>query len=381
MRFPEFRGEWQEHKLSDVAKYRRGSFPQPYGLAKWYDDEHGSPFIQVFDVGADLKLKETTKRKISQAAQNLSVFVKKGSIVLTIQGSIGRIAKTQYDAYVDRTLLLFNSFTLPVDIDYFISAVYLLFEREKVKAPGGTLKTITKERLNSFPLCLPGIAEQSKVGSFLVTVDEKIELVRTRIDLLKKYKKGVMQAIFSQKLRFKDEGGNSFPDWEEKKLGNIAMITKGAQLNGSELTRTGKYPMINGGIGPSGYTDKFNEEANTITISEGGNSCGFVGYLTERFWSGGHCYTIQPSPDVEKAFLYQQLKFYQLKIMRLRVGSGLPNIQRGSLLKLVVLLPILMEQVAISGFLTALDDKIKLEESKLEQAKRFKKALLQQMFV
>ncbi len=134
----------------------------------------GFPFVQVFDVGENFKLKSNTKRKISDEAKKLSVLVEKGSIVLTIQGSIGRIALTQYEACVDRTLLIFKSFKKPVDKLFFMHIVHSLFEIEKEKAPGGTIKTITKEALSSFKLLIPVLLEQQKIANFLSSLDNLI---------------------------------------------------------------------------------------------------------------------------------------------------------------------------------------------------------------
>jgi len=187
---------WEEKKLGEVANFRRGSFPQPYGLRKWYDDKNGFPFVQVFDVDENFKLKSNTKRKITIEAKNLSVFVEKGTIVLTIQGSIGRIALTQYDACVDRTLLIFKSFNKPVDKVFFMHIVFLLFEIEKKKAPGGTIKTITKEALSSFKLLIPSLQEQQKIAEFLTSIDKVIESKQLQIDLAKSWKKGLMQRMF-----------------------------------------------------------------------------------------------------------------------------------------------------------------------------------------
>lgn len=188
--------DWEEKTLGDVAEFRRGSFPQPYGLKKWYDEINGVPFIQVYDVDDNMQLKKETKNKISALGAKQSVYVPKGSLVITIQGSIGRIAKTQYDAYVDRTLLIFTSFKLPINIDYFKYILFVLFEIEKTKAPGGIIKTITKEVLSSFKVMIPSYKEQSKIASVLCAIDEKIDLLSNQIEETQEYKKGLLQQLF-----------------------------------------------------------------------------------------------------------------------------------------------------------------------------------------
>ena len=126
LRLPEFgdREGWKTYTLNQLAKFRRGSFPQPYGLPEWYDDINGFPFIQVFDVDDNFRLKPQTKRKISYLASKQSVFIPKDTLIITIQGSIGRVAITQYDAYIDRTLLLFDGFKQAINKIFF---AYLVF--------------------------------------------------------------------------------------------------------------------------------------------------------------------------------------------------------------------------------------------------------------
>ncbi|GMS49787.1 restriction endonuclease subunit S [Enterococcus gallinarum] len=196
IRFPGFTEDWEQRKLGQVANYRRGSFPQPYGNKEWYDGENSMPFVQVVDVGDNLRLVDDTKQKISELAQPKSVFVEEGKVVVTLQGSIGRVAITQYPAYVDRTLLIFESYKAEMDEYYFAYVIQQLFEYEKTRAPGGTIKTITKEALSNFTISFPSIAEQKKLGKFFEQLDDTIALHQRKLDLLKETKKGFLQKMF-----------------------------------------------------------------------------------------------------------------------------------------------------------------------------------------
>ncbi|MBS4460726.1 restriction endonuclease subunit S [Lactococcus petauri] len=196
LRFAGFADDWEERKLGEHAKYRRGSFPQPYGNKEWYDGEGAMPFVQVVDVTNKLTLVENTKQKISKLAQSKSVFVPKGTVVVTLQGSIGRVAITQYDSFVDRTLLIFEDYEKETDERFWAYTIQKKFEIEKLKAPGGTIKTITKEALSSFDVHLPQFKEQAKIGSFFNQLDDTIALHQRKLDLLKEQKKGFLQKMF-----------------------------------------------------------------------------------------------------------------------------------------------------------------------------------------
>ncbi|WP_264558989.1 restriction endonuclease subunit S [Flavobacterium sp. N2270] len=192
---------WEVSTIKQVANFRRGSFPQPYGLDKWYDDYNGMPFVQVYDVDDNKKLKVDTKRKISIAGSKFSVFVEKGSVIITIQGSIGRIAITQYDAYVDRTLLIFESFNVKFDKYFFVTMIELLFEKEKEKAPGGIIKTITKEALSSFEITYPDFEEQTRIATILSDMDEEIGQLESKLEKAKQLKQGMMQELLTGRIR------------------------------------------------------------------------------------------------------------------------------------------------------------------------------------
>lgn len=238
------------------------------------------------------------------------------------------------------------------------------------------------ENVRKFEFALPHIVEQDKIAASLNALQLKQNQLLKKKSLLEQYKKGMMQKIFNREVRIKDEDGKEFGEWEVTTLSTLANIRKGTQLNSDKLTDNGIYPCINGGIYASGYTDKFNSE-NSITISEGGNSCGFVNFFKGKFWSGGHCYTLQIINDrADSLFLYQLLKHNEFTIMSLRVGSGLPNIQKGAISNLSLFYPKeLKEQTKIANFLSAIDDKINHVEGQIEKMEEWKKGLLGEMFV
>ena len=139
---------------------------------------------------------------------------------------------------------------------------------------------------------------------------------------------------------------------------------------------------MNGGTEPSGYYSDYNVEANSISISEGGNSCGYVQFNTLPFWSGGHCYSIQNIADnVNNLYLYHYLKSNEDVIMKLRIGSGLPNIQKKDLAMFKIIVPKIERQITISTFLSSLERKAEIEERIQNAMLKEKLYLLQQMFI
>ena len=142
-------------------------------------------------------------------------------------------------------------------------------------------------KLQKIKVTIPNLSEQNKIASFLFLLDQRI---KTQIKIIEKYEsliKGIRYYILEESTHY---------DY----LGNLCDIIKGQQVNLDNLLKHGKYYVMNGGTQPSGYYNSYNTDAGTISISEGGNSCGYVQYNKENFWSGGHCYTCllytSPSP-------------------------------------------------------------------------------------
>ena len=385
LRFPEFEGNWEQKKLGDITTWSSGGTPPKDNFEYW----NGSiPWISASSMRG--LIYSTSDKKITEKGlKNGSRLAKKGSLLLLVRGSMLFNKIPIGIAGID---VAFNQDLKSITVNESSTSQYLLYWfiskepklLDKVTGTGIGAGKLDLTDLKDLNIVLPNLSEQTKIANFLTSIDEKINLLKEKATALAEYKKGMMQKIFNQELRFKDEFGKDFEDWEEKSLGEICEINKGNQLNKDDLTDFDIYPSISGGIEPSGYTDKSNREENTIIISEGGNSCGFVNYIKTKFWCGGHCYSIDIMENIylNTDFLFQLLKFNQTKIMALRVGSGLPNIQKKDLKKFNLFFTSnSKEQTKIATFLSAIDEKIDLVKTQIEESQEYKKGLLQQMFV
>ena len=165
-------------------------------------------------------------------------------------------------------------------------------------------------------------------------------------------------------------------------LKDVLSVVKGKQVNGDALLEEGKFYVMNGGTEPSGYLDEYNTPANTISISEGGNSCGYVQYNTEPFWSGGHCYSlIHKEKDINYQYLYHFLKYKERDIMALRIGSGLPNVQKKDLERFEIRVLPTEQQNRVTEILQEVSAKCDLEKRILQGWQCQKVFLLRNLFI
>tara|TARA_B100000508_G_scaffold140388_1_gene141228 strand:+ start:2327 stop:3571 length:1245 start_codon:yes stop_codon:yes gene_type:complete len=401
LRFPGFLEPWEVKYLKDVATFRRGSFPQPYGLKKWYDPKNGLPFVQVFDVDDNFSLKKETKSRISKLAQPMSVFVPKGSVVITIQGSIGRIAITQYDAYVDRTLLIFKEMKQSFAKLFFVYSVYLCFEEEKRKAPGGTIKTITKEVLSSFTIPVPDVAEQQKIADFLGSVDAWLDNLRQQKTALETYKKGMMQKLFTQQVRFKDDEGNNFLEWDGGSLGDIATSVKGRGLSKEDIEEDGKNVCIRYAELYTTYDEvilsiasKTNHGIDGMVLSKEGDllfpSSGetaldiatFSCLMEEGVIMSGDLNAIRFNKEVHTPFFaYYLTNHLNREIAKYAQGNSVVHLYWSHFKRVDIKMPSLGEQKKIADFLFTLDQSISDKAAEIEKVEQWRKGLMQKMFV
>lgn len=244
---------------------------------------------------------------------------------------------------------------------------------------------LSMENIRKFNISLPSLPEQTAIGSFFQDIDQLISLQQRKLEVLKEQKKTYLKLLFPAKgqkrpeVRFAGFEG----DWEEVKLGDATDISKGQQRGKQEIgsIRSEKncYPVFNGGQNPSGYTDEFNRDSK-IMVSEGGASAGYVNYYGDKYWSGGHNFTID-NLENDLFFLFACLQSHQQELYSFQVGSGLPNIQLGTIKTLIVFLPTLAEQTAIGTFFQSLDTQISQQTDRLAVLKEMKKNLLRKMFI
>ena len=189
-------------EIKKLALYRRGSFPQPYTNEAFYGGQGSMPFVQVADIeDKGFRLKNKTKQTISKIAQLKSIFVPKGTVICSIQGTIGRVAITQYNSYVDRTIAIFQKINDEIDKKFFAYCIELKFGVEKKFARGSTLKTITKDEFEKFSIPVPPLEVQCEIVRILdnftlLTAELTAELTARQKqyeyyrDLLLNFKKG-----------------------------------------------------------------------------------------------------------------------------------------------------------------------------------------------
>ena len=298
-----------------------------------------------------------------------------GDILITTEAPMGNVAQVDnVNIALAQRVIKYRCKENTILNDYL--KYYLMsdiFKRQlKLESTGGTVKGIKGSRLHNIHVFYPEIDVQKGIVDILKVFDIYIEKTERLIRAKEEYKKGLMQKLLSGNLRFNGK-------WKNEQIKKIARIKKGEQLNRLKLSDKDEYPALNGGIMPSGFTNKWNTEGHTITISEGGNSCGFINFMTTKFWSGGHCYSLL-DVKINTLFLYYALKHREKQIMRLRVGSGLPNIQKTDIEDFLVPIPdSIEEQNRIAEMLSLIDKEINLLKQKAELLKLQKKGLMQQL--
>ncbi len=349
LRFPEFEGEWQENYVNEICNEFKSGKAIKADL--------------ILDVGTYPVFGGNGLRGYTSTYNHDGLFVligRQGALCGNVRSVIGKTYITEHAIAVNGNNKSDTNF-----LHYLFLQMDLGRFSDQSAQPG-----LAVNKLLKLKVITPRIDEQRKIANLLRLLDERIATQNKIIEDLKKLKSAISERLF------KDTKGDVIT------LSEICDIVKGEQINGELLSEHGKYYVMNGGTDPSGYYDNYNVEAYTISISEGGNSCGYVQFNKCPFWCGGHCYSIQNIADnVYNLYLYHYLKTEEKVIMKLRIGSGLPNIQKKDLATFKIKLPTSEQQKAISDILSLLEQKAEIEEQMLIAMQAEKQYLLRQMFI
>ena len=398
LRFPEFTDDWEQRKLSEVTSMHARIGWQNLRTSEFLDS--GDYMLITGTDFNDGAINFSTCHYVERDRyeQDRNIQIHNGSILITKDGTLGKVAYVQglsmpatlnagvfnvqiKDANIVDEKYLFQYLKAPFLMDYVGK-----------KATGGTIKHLNQSILVDFPVILPQKSEQIRIGAFFQQLDHLITLHQRKLEKLKELKKGLVQKLFSQEVRFKADDGSEFPKWEEKRLsGLFGKVIEKNRLDLPALTIIQGYGTI-----------RRDESERKITYDEKGlknykavQKDDFIVHL--RSFEGGleianqdgivspayHVY--RGNDEVHPLFYYPYFRSSsfikgKLAVCVTGVRDG-KNIEMGAFDELLIPHPCLAEQQKIAECLSALDDVIEKQKATLAAWEELKKGLLQQMFV
>jgi type I restriction enzyme S subunit len=353
LRFPEFEGEWGNRKINQILSIGSGR-----------DYKHlDNGDVPVYGTGGLMTMVN-------------SYLYDGDTVCIGRKGTIDRPMYFSGKIWTVDTLFYTHSFK-----ESNPKFIYNLFQRVNWKQhnEAGGVPSLSKSTIEQISLLLPKLPEQLKIASFLTTVEDKLQALKQKKTLLEQYKKGVMQKIFSQEIRFKDNNGNDYPDWEEKKLGeclNYIQPTK-YLVSSTEYDNSYNTPVLTAGkTFILGYTNEtngiFENNLPVIIFDDFTTATQFVDFPFKAKSSAMKILIANQGIDIK--FIYEAMG-----IMNYEVG-GHERHWISKFAHLDILVPCIQEQTNISNYLSAIDDKIKQCKEQIVNTEAWKKGLLQQMF-
>ncbi|MGO2276991.1 restriction endonuclease subunit S [Vibrio casei] len=400
LRFSKFKSEYLPKIIDEIAKVTSGGTPSRAKADYW--NGH-IPWVTTSQINfKDITAADEYITDLGLKKSSAKLFPK-GTILLALYGqgiTRGRVSVLEIEATTNQACaaIILES----EDVNTRFTFYYLQSKYEDIRnlANDGGQKNLSGGLVKSLSVVLPSdVMEQAEVADFLTSVDTKISQLNEKHCLLKDYKKGVMQQIFRQQIRFKDDDGNAFPEWEEKLLGDIATFTKGKSISKADISIDGITPCIRYGELYTTYGEVIESvvsatslpiksllfsKANDVIVPSSGETQWDIATaacvkLSGVAYSGDLTVIRTPLNGVFLSYYFNSAK--KREIASLSQGSSVIHLYSTHLKSLKVEIPCEAEQQKIAQFLQSLDKKINAVNEQIEQTKLFKKGLLQQMFV
>lgn len=403
LRFPEFSGEWERKKLDDIAKFSKGK-----NISKNDISDDGIPCIRYGE------LYTIYKEKISEvfSKTNLNpmelIFSEENDIIIPTSGETA-IDLAKASCIMNSDVAIGGDTTIiKTDGDGLFFSYYLNSKRKHIAklAQGVSVVHLYPNHLKSTGISVPKIEEQEKISYFLSIIDEKIGFIEKKRELWEIYKKGLIQQIYSQKLRFKDENVEDYPNWEERNLGEIVTLMQsglsrklegkdiglpvlrsnnliGNKLNLSDIRYW--YDVDDKGANLENYyLEKGDLLVNFInSFTQIGKTALYNGELKRNaiFTTNIMRLTFNSNTDTFFIHYYFQTRKYLDYVQSItKPAVNQASFTTVDFKRFKLNLPCLQEQIKIANFLLSIDEKLDVINKELEINKEFKKGLLQQMF-
>ncbi|MDF2438987.1 MAG: hypothetical protein K0Q95_3363 [Bacteroidota bacterium] len=405
LRFSEFDSGWKKETLSTHIEMISGIAIKGEDIS---EDANGIPILRGINIteGKIRHSKDIDRYYKLDASQLAKFRLKVSDLVIGMDGSkvgknVALISERDSDSLLIQRVARLRPInnTSIVFVYQHINSIRFHKYVDEVNTSSG-IPHISAKQINDFTLYFPSLPEQQKIASFLSAVDEKIQQLTRKKELLEQYKKGVMQQLFSGKLRFKNEKGKSYPEWEEKRLGGVAerVTRKNKENNLNVLTISAQQGLIsqleyfNKQISSKDVTNYYLLEKNEFAYNKS-YSTGYPMGAIKRLikYDKGVVSTLyicfRFSKDVSLDFMEQYFENGKHNIEIEKVAQegarnhGLLNIGVTDFLNIKLELPPLDEQIKIANYLSLIDNRIQTVNNQISRTQTFKKGLLQQMFV
>jgi len=365
LRFGEFEGEWKNYELQNIASVIMGQSPAGESY-----NTHGEGVALIngpveFTDRYPVKVKWTNKP---------TKYCQTGDILFCVRGSSTGRMNIANDKYcIGRGVCAIRSTNQ--NITDFIRYILVKYLNEILSlTAGSTFINLDSKSLKQITLPFPKPAEQQKIATFLTTIDRRIQLLEEKATQLEAYKKGIMQQLFDRTLRFKDENGEDFGEWEEKRLGEVLTIGNGKDYKHLKI---GNIPVYGTGGYMTSVSDYLHDGKSVCIGRKGTIDKPF--FLSEKFWTVDTLFYTHSFKNILAEFVF--IVFQQINWQQYNEASGVPSLSKSTISKIVISVPSLLEQQKIANFFTKIDDRINTTNAQIEQMKIWKKGLLQKMFV
>ncbi|WP_398574458.1 restriction endonuclease subunit S [Staphylococcus equorum] len=377
LRFPGFSGEWEIKELGNRVKFYSGLTYTPNDVSK-----NGTLVLRSSNIFNNHIINADNVYVNSDKAT--STYVEYGDVVVVVRNGSRNLIGKHAVVKKEETNAVIGAFMTGIRYEFgsFINALLSTqnFQKEIHKNLGATINQITTGIFKKMAFSFPKKQEEQKIGVFFSKLDRQIELEEQKLEKLKEQKKGYMQKIFSQEIRFKDDNGNDYPEWESKKFLDIFKLapSKNNQIKSSEVVENGIIPVVDQGkdifLGYSNEKDKAIEDFDNVIVY--GDHTTIIKYIKEPFIIGGDGVKLLESNDGSLIhYLYILLQYFNVKPEGYkRHYSILKN-------KMMNISNTKEEQEKIGDFFNELDELIEKQSSKIVVLKQRKKGFLQKMFV